>query len=56
VEAFLDGRIAWVGIPDVLNAVLSRHDGGRADGVDAVIDADRWARQEAQRETERIAL
>jgi len=56
VEAFLDGRIAWVRIPDVLNAVLSRHDGGRADGVDAVIDADRWARQEAQRETERIAL
>jgi 1-deoxy-D-xylulose-5-phosphate reductoisomerase len=56
VEAFLAGRIAWVAIPDVLNAVLSRHDGGRADGVDAVIDADRWARQAAQREIERIAL
>ena len=56
VEAFLDRRIAWVGIPDVLNAVLSRHDGGRADGVDAVIDADRWARQAAQQEIERIAL
>jgi 1-deoxy-D-xylulose-5-phosphate reductoisomerase len=55
VAAFLDGRIAWVGIPEVLNAVLSRHDGGRADGVDAVIDADRWARQAARRETERIA-
>jgi 1-deoxy-D-xylulose-5-phosphate reductoisomerase len=55
VEAFLDGRIAWVGIPEVLNAVLSRHDGGRADGVDAVIDADRWARDAARRETERIA-
>ncbi|MGH9236221.1 MAG: 1-deoxy-D-xylulose-5-phosphate reductoisomerase [Acidimicrobiales bacterium] len=56
VEAFLAGRIAWVGIPRVLNAVLSRHDGGRADGVDAVIDADRWARQAAQRQIERIAL
>jgi len=44
VAAFLDGRIPWNGIPDVLEAVLSRHDGGRADSVDAVIDADRHAR------------
>jgi 1-deoxy-D-xylulose-5-phosphate reductoisomerase len=56
VAAFLDGRIAWVAIPDVLNAVLSRHDGGRADGVDAVIEADRRGREAAHREIERIAL
>ena len=31
VEAFLDGRIRWVDIPDVLEAVLDRHDGGHAD-------------------------
>ena len=31
-------------IPDVLDATLSRHDGGRADDVDTVIDADRRAR------------
>jgi 1-deoxy-D-xylulose-5-phosphate reductoisomerase len=55
VAAFLDGRIAWVTIPDVLKAVLARHDGGRADGVDAVIDADRRGRDAARREIERIA-
>ncbi len=55
VGAFLAGRIAWVTIPDVLKAVLDRHDGGRADGVDAVIDADRRGRAAARREIERIA-
>jgi len=44
VAAFLDGRIPWSTIPDVLNEVLARHDGGIADSVDAVIDADRRAR------------
>jgi 1-deoxy-D-xylulose-5-phosphate reductoisomerase len=49
VEAFLDGVIAWITIPDVLKAVLDGHDGGRADSVDAVIDADRRAREAAAR-------
>ncbi len=47
VEAFLDGRLAWRSIPDVLDHVLSRHDGAIADSVDAVIDADRRARHVA---------
>ena len=55
VAAFLAGRIRWVAIPDVLNAVLARHDGGRADGVDAVIDADRRGRVAARQEIERIS-
>ena len=55
VGAFLDGQITWSAIPDVLNAVLSRHDGGRADGVDAVIDADRRGREAARREIGRTA-
>src|SRR5690606_26026436 len=55
VAAFLDGRIAWVAIPDVLKAVLSRHDGARADGVDAVVEADARGRRAARREIERIA-
>jgi len=44
VQAFLDGRIGWTAIADVLEAVLARHDGAMADSVDAVIDADRQAR------------
>jgi len=48
VEAFLGGRIPWITIPDVLTEVLSRHDGGYADSVDAVIEADRVARTAAR--------
>jgi 1-deoxy-D-xylulose-5-phosphate reductoisomerase len=48
VAAFLDGRIPWIRIPDVLEAVLDRHDGGTADSVDAVIDADHRARDAAR--------
>jgi 1-deoxy-D-xylulose-5-phosphate reductoisomerase len=48
VAAFLDGRIRWATIPDVLKAVLDRHDGAVPDGVDAIIDADRRARRAAQ--------
>ena len=44
VEAFLAGRIAWLSIPDVLEAVLDRHDGAMADSVEAIMDADRRAR------------
>ncbi|MDZ7675985.1 MAG: 1-deoxy-D-xylulose-5-phosphate reductoisomerase [Acidimicrobiales bacterium] len=45
VEAFLQNRIRWVDIPDVLNAVLDRHDGGRADTLDDVLDADATSRR-----------
>jgi 1-deoxy-D-xylulose-5-phosphate reductoisomerase len=47
VAAFLAGQIPWSSIPDVLNEVLNRHDGGTADSVEAVIDADRQAREVA---------
>jgi 1-deoxy-D-xylulose-5-phosphate reductoisomerase len=48
VAAFLEGRIAWISIADVLTEVLSRHDGGTAGSVDAVIEADRDARAMAR--------
>jgi 1-deoxy-D-xylulose-5-phosphate reductoisomerase len=48
VAAFLGGEIAWTAIPDVLNAVLDRHDGAVAESVDAVIDADRRGRAAAR--------
>jgi 1-deoxy-D-xylulose-5-phosphate reductoisomerase len=48
VAAFLDGRIRWIHIPDVLEAVLSRHDGGPASTVDDIVDADRRARAVAR--------
>jgi 1-deoxy-D-xylulose-5-phosphate reductoisomerase len=48
VAAFLEGRISWISIPDVLTEVLSRHDGGTASSVDAVIAADLAARAMAR--------
>jgi 1-deoxy-D-xylulose-5-phosphate reductoisomerase len=54
VAAFLAGRLRWVGIPDVLKGVLDRHDGGPADGVDAVIEADARGRAAARHEIEKI--
>jgi 1-deoxy-D-xylulose-5-phosphate reductoisomerase len=48
VAAFLAGRIRWIAIPAVLEAVLARHDGGPAGSVDDVVDADRRARAAAE--------
>ncbi len=53
VAAFLDGRIGWLGIPEVLESVLSRHDGGEASSVEAVVEADHKARQLARESIER---
>jgi 1-deoxy-D-xylulose-5-phosphate reductoisomerase len=44
VEAFLAGRISWLGISDVLKATLERHDGTKATSADVVMEADRQAR------------
>ena len=49
VQAFLDGRIRWTDIPDVLSAVLDRHDGGNASTLDDVLGADADARRLAAR-------
>ncbi len=44
VEAFLAGELAWMGIAEVLTGALEAWPGGQADGVEAVLDADRRAR------------
>ncbi|HYI62775.1 MAG TPA: 1-deoxy-D-xylulose-5-phosphate reductoisomerase [Acidimicrobiales bacterium] len=49
VQAFLDGAIRWVDIPEVLDDALSRHDGGRPDSAEDVIEVDRRAREVARR-------
>ena len=44
VEAFLAGRLRWAQIPDVLERVMSRHDGNPATSPDVIYDADARAR------------
>jgi 1-deoxy-D-xylulose-5-phosphate reductoisomerase len=53
VAAFLEGEIPWLAIPDVLKATLARHDGAVADSAEAVIEADRRARDVARRVIEK---
>lgn len=55
VGAFLEGRIRWVAIADVLAACLDRHDGTTAEAVEVVIDVDRRARAVAHQVIERMA-
>jgi 1-deoxy-D-xylulose-5-phosphate reductoisomerase len=53
VEAFLAGRIRWVDIAGVVAAVLSAHDGGTAEGLEDVLEADRRARDLAREHIDR---
>jgi 1-deoxy-D-xylulose-5-phosphate reductoisomerase len=44
VQAFLDGALSWVGIPDLLRRVLDEFDGTPADTADVVYETDARAR------------
>ncbi|MBA2571911.1 MAG: 1-deoxy-D-xylulose-5-phosphate reductoisomerase [Gemmatimonadetes bacterium] len=47
VAAFLDGQLPFPGIAAVLGEVLQGWDGGAADSLGRVLEADAWARREA---------
>jgi 1-deoxy-D-xylulose-5-phosphate reductoisomerase len=47
VDAFHDGRIGFLDIVDTVERVVAEHDGAPADGIDAVLAADAWARKQA---------
>ena len=55
VAAFLEGVIPWAAIAEVLQEVLSRHDGTTPTSADVVIEADRRARESARSAVERRA-
>ena len=48
VQAFLDERVKWTAIPDVLETVLGGHDGTEADSLEAVMEIDGKARAVAE--------
>jgi 1-deoxy-D-xylulose-5-phosphate reductoisomerase len=54
VAAFLDGRIPWLGIADVVSEVLQAGV-GNVDDVEDVLEADRVARERAQTAVEKRA-
>ncbi len=53
VEAFLDGRILFGGIGEIIDSVLSDHVPGKITCLQDVLEADRWARTEAGKAVEK---
>jgi len=49
VSAFLEERIGFLTISEILEETLSRHDAHSAQELEAVLEADRWARECAER-------
>jgi 1-deoxy-D-xylulose-5-phosphate reductoisomerase len=49
VQAFLEGKIAFSAIPKIIEAILDSHSVTAANGLDAITEADSWARSEARR-------
>jgi len=48
VAAFLDGRLGFAGVPEIIESVLERHENAVATTLEAVLGADRWARDTAE--------
>jgi 1-deoxy-D-xylulose-5-phosphate reductoisomerase len=49
VAAYLEERVGFLQIPEVLSETLSRHAPGPARELEAVLAADRWAREQTER-------
>ncbi len=47
VQAFLDSKLSWVGIAEVLEDCLEQHDGTEATSIEVVVDVDRRSREVA---------
>ena len=55
VQAFLDSEISWLQISEVIEATLESHRDTPADSVEAVLEADRLARQNADEHVSRAS-
>jgi len=47
VDAFLNGRIRYLGIPELIEEVMSKHQVVVPGSIDDVLQVDQWARREA---------
>ncbi|MEK9148738.1 MAG: 1-deoxy-D-xylulose-5-phosphate reductoisomerase, partial [Candidatus Desantisbacteria bacterium] len=48
VEAFLDGEIPFMGIPKLIEEVISAHSVVDNPNIEDILSADRWAREKAK--------
>ncbi|MEJ7837349.1 MAG: 1-deoxy-D-xylulose-5-phosphate reductoisomerase, partial [Thermomicrobiales bacterium] len=49
VEAFSRGAITWQGITRLIETVLARHQSQQVSSLETILEADRWARAEADK-------
>jgi 1-deoxy-D-xylulose-5-phosphate reductoisomerase len=49
VEAFLDGKISFVEIPQIIESVMNTHQLASSLTIETILKADQWARKEAER-------
>jgi 1-deoxy-D-xylulose-5-phosphate reductoisomerase len=56
VAAFLNGRLRWADIPEVIELVLSGHIATELDSTEAVLEADRAARELAGLAVDKLAV
>jgi 1-deoxy-D-xylulose-5-phosphate reductoisomerase len=49
VEAFLGDKIGFREIPEIIKKVMDEHEPLEIDGLEQVLTAHRWAREEAHR-------
>lgn len=54
VESFLSGRIGFLQIPLLIERTMEAHHPFHPDGIDAVMEADTWARRTAEREAVKL--
>ncbi len=55
MDAFLKGRIRWIDISGVIDAVLAKHDVRMPESVEDVLDADGDARRAARDAVARLS-
>lgn len=55
VEAFLENKIPFLGIPQTIETVMKRHKVVRDPDLASLLAADEWARQAAQEQTNKVA-
>jgi 1-deoxy-D-xylulose-5-phosphate reductoisomerase len=55
VAGFLDGRVPFVGVPELIRAVMDAHETRPVSAIEDVLAADAWAREQARRALQALA-
>jgi 1-deoxy-D-xylulose-5-phosphate reductoisomerase len=54
VSAFMENKIRFIDLPEIIEKILARHDSIKEPSLDDILEADLWARRETKKIIERI--